>query len=60
MARSSSCSGQARLVTLTGPGGTGKTRLAVEAGARLAGRFRDGVWLAELAGVADPGWWPGS
>jgi predicted ATPase/class 3 adenylate cyclase len=47
--------GQARLVTLTGPGGAGKTRLAVEAGARLVGRFRDGVWLAELAGVADPG-----
>ena len=46
---------EARLVTLTGPGGTGKTRLAVEAGTRLAGRFRDGVWLAELAGVADPG-----
>ena len=47
--------GGARLVTLTGTGGTGKTRLAVEAGARLAGRFADGVWLAELAGVADPG-----
>ena len=46
---------QARLVTLTGPGGTGKTRLAIEAGARLVGRFRDGVWLAELAGVAEPG-----
>jgi predicted ATPase/DNA-binding SARP family transcriptional activator/class 3 adenylate cyclase len=47
--------GEARLVTLTGTGGTGKTRLAVEAGARVAGRFRDGVWLAELAGIADPG-----
>ena len=45
---------QARLVTLTGTGGTGKTRLAMEAGARLMGRFRDGVWLAELAGVAEP------
>ncbi len=45
---------QARLVTLTGPGGTGKTRLAVEAGARAVGRFRDGVWLAELAGVTEP------
>jgi predicted ATPase/DNA-binding SARP family transcriptional activator len=45
----------ARLVTLTGTGGTGKTRLAVEAGARMTGRFADGVWLAELAGVADPG-----
>ncbi len=45
---------EARLVTLTGPGGTGKTRLAVETGARLAGRFREGVWLAELAGVTEP------
>ena len=45
---------QARLVTLTGTGGTGKTRLALEAGARAVGRFPDGVWLADLAGVADP------
>jgi predicted ATPase/class 3 adenylate cyclase len=44
----------ARLVTLTGTGGTGKTRLALEAGARAVDRFRDGVWLAELAGIADP------
>jgi DNA-binding SARP family transcriptional activator len=48
----------ARLVTLTGTGGTGKTRLALETGARAVGRFRDGVWLAELAGVAQPLWWP--
>jgi predicted ATPase len=47
--------GSARLVTLTGTGGTGKTRLALEAGTRVAGRFADGVWLAELAGIADPG-----
>ena len=46
---------EARLVTLSGTGGTGKTRLALEAGARVTGRFRDGVWLAELAGIADPG-----
>ena len=46
--------GQARLVTLTGTGGTGKTRLALEAGARVVGRFPDGVWLAELAGITDP------
>ena len=46
--------GQARLVTLTGTGGTGKTRLALETGARVAGRFPDGVWLAELAGITDP------
>ncbi|GAA1626589.1 BTAD domain-containing putative transcriptional regulator [Actinoplanes couchii] len=39
-----------RLVTLTGPGGSGKTRLSVEAGARLPGE----VWLVELASVRDP------
>jgi predicted ATPase/class 3 adenylate cyclase/DNA-binding CsgD family transcriptional regulator len=44
-----------RLVTLTGVGGVGKTRLAIEVGAELAGEFDDGVWVMELAGVADPG-----
>jgi predicted ATPase/DNA-binding SARP family transcriptional activator len=47
--------GQARLVTLTGPAGAGKTRLAVETAGRMVGRFGDGVWLAELAALADPG-----
>ena len=46
--------GQYRLVTLTGPGGAGKTRLAGEVGRQVAGRFADGVWLAELAAVRDP------
>jgi hypothetical protein len=43
-----------RLVTLTGVGGVGKTRLATEVAARLADEFRDGVWLFELARVGDP------
>jgi hypothetical protein len=46
--------GQARLVTLTGAGGAGKTRLAVEFGAGAIGRFPDGAWLADLAGITDP------
>jgi predicted ATPase/DNA-binding CsgD family transcriptional regulator len=45
---------QGRLVTVTGPGGAGKTRLAGEVASRVAGRFADGVWLAELAAVTDP------
>ena len=45
---------EARLITLTGTAGTGKTRLAIEAGTRAAGRFADGVWLTELAGLAEP------
>ncbi|HEV3294318.1 MAG TPA: NB-ARC domain-containing protein, partial [Streptosporangiaceae bacterium] len=43
-----------RLVTVTGPGGTGKTRLADQVARRVAGRFADGTWLAELAPVQDP------
>jgi predicted ATPase/DNA-binding CsgD family transcriptional regulator len=45
---------QCRLVTVTGPGGAGKTRLAGEVARRVAGRFADGVWLSELAAVQDP------
>src|ERR1700756_2442946 len=42
-----------RLVTLTGVGGVGKTRLATEVAARLADEFPDGVWFFELAAVVD-------
>src|SRR5882672_9337147 len=44
-----------RLVTLTGAGGAGKTRLAVEMASRLIDAFPDGVWLVELAALSDPG-----
>ena len=46
--------GSARLVTLTGAGGTGKTRLAVQIAAEILDEFRDGVWLTELAPLSDP------
>ena len=44
-----------RLVTLTGVGGVGKTCLALEVATQLADEFPDGVWVFELAGIADPG-----
>ena len=46
--------GSARLVTVVGPGGVGKTRVALRAAARAADDYPDGVWLAELSGLRDP------
>ncbi|MGD0006741.1 MAG: AAA family ATPase, partial [Anaerolineaceae bacterium] len=45
---------QHTLVTLTGSGGVGKTRLSLQAAAELVEQFADGVWLVELAPVVDP------
>ncbi len=46
--------GASRLVTLTGPGGVGKTRLALRAATNVARAFPDGVWLISLASIQDP------
>ena len=47
--------GKTRLLTLTGSGGSGKTRLSLQLGADSLEQFPDGAWLVELAPLADPG-----
>lgn len=46
--------GSERIVSVLGPGGSGKSRLAFQASAELLGQFPDGVWVAELGSVTDP------
>ena len=46
--------GESPVVTITGVGGVGKTRLAIQVAAEMLPRFREGAWLVELAPVRDP------
>ena len=49
---------QTRLLTLTGSGGSGKTRLALQAGAEVIDDFANGVWITELASLSEPSFLP--
>ena len=48
------CQSDTRLVTLSGPGGSGKTRLALEVGSKLSATYHDGVSFLDLAAMTDP------
>ncbi len=54
MARVAAALGESRVVTVTGVGGVGKTRLALQVAADVLPRYREGAWLVELAQVRDP------
>jgi predicted ATPase len=54
MARVAAALGESRVVTITGVGGVGKTRLALQVAADLLPHYREGAWLVELASVRDP------
>jgi predicted ATPase/DNA-binding CsgD family transcriptional regulator/tetratricopeptide (TPR) repeat protein len=47
--------GAARMVTVVGPAGVGKTRTSLRVASAVAGRYPDGAWYADLAGISDPG-----
>ncbi len=49
---------QSSLVTITGPGGVGKTRLAIQVASAMTSQFRDGVWWVELAGLFNTSHYP--
>jgi predicted ATPase len=54
LARLAAVLAQSRLVTIVGPGGVGKTRVALAAAAQAAASYRDGPWIVELSGLRDP------
>jgi predicted ATPase/class 3 adenylate cyclase len=54
LARVASALGESRVVTITGVGGVGKTRLAIQTAADLLPRYREGAWFVELAALRDP------